>query len=87
MNKTILKFILNAVSNRTNFITLGEEIRELQETISNGKSDSILDVILNVIRDTPDNEELGVKIKHIAPLIFLALYVFEEDFTGDSHTE
>jgi hypothetical protein len=90
MNKTILEFILDAViAHKFDDNTLGEEIRQLEETIRsiiNIEKDPILEVLDTLISDNPSNEDLGHKIRSIAPLILLALYV-ETDISGDSDTE
>lgn len=90
MNKTILEFILDAViANKLSDNDLGEEIRQLQETIGsiiNDEKDSILEVLYNLIIETPNDKELGGKIRSISPLILLALYV-EEDISGNSDTK
>lgn len=90
MNKTILEFILDAViSLKENEKGLGEEIRQLEETIGsiiNREEDPILEVIYNVITETSNDVELASKIKTISPLILLALYV-EENISGNSDTQ
>jgi|688.fasta_scaffold197686_4 hypothetical protein len=87
MNKTILEFIISAViASKDDQKTLGEEIRQLEETIGsiiNREEDQILEVIYNVITETPNDVELASKIKGISPLILIALYV-EENIGGDS---
>jgi hypothetical protein len=87
MNKTILEFIINAIiALKEDQKTLGEEIRQLEETIGsiiNREDDQILEVIYNVITETPNDVELAFKIKSISPLILLALYV-EDDISGNS---
>jgi hypothetical protein len=87
MNKTILEFIISAViASKDDQKTLGEEIRQLEETIGsiiNREEDQILEVIYNVITETPNDVELASKIKGISPLILLALYV-EENISGNS---
>jgi hypothetical protein len=90
MNKTILEFIINAIiALKEDQKTLGEEIRQLEETIGsiiNREDDQILEVIYNVITETPNDVELAFKIKSISPLILLALYV-EDDISGNSNTK
>jgi hypothetical protein len=90
MNKTILEFIISAViASKDDQKTLGEEIRQLEETIGsiiNREEDQILEVIYNVITETPNDVELASKIKGISPLILLALYV-EENISGNSDTQ
>jgi hypothetical protein len=90
MNKTILEFIINAVvALRDEEKELGEEIRQLEETIGNiinREEDQILEVIYNVITETSNDVELASKIKQISPLILLALYV-EENISGNSDTQ
>jgi hypothetical protein len=90
MNKTILEFIISAViASKYDQKTLGEEIRQLEETIGsiiNREEDQILEVIYNVITETPNDIELASKIKGISPLILLALYV-EENISGNSDTQ
>ena len=90
MNKTILEFIISAViASKDDQKTLGEEIRQLEETIGsiiNREEDQILEVIYNVITETPNDIELASKIKGISPLILLALYV-EENISGNSDTQ
>ena len=90
MNKTILEFIISAViASKEDQKTLGEEIRQLEETIGsiiNREEDQILEVIYNVITETPNDIELASKIKGISPLILLALYV-EENISGNSDTQ
>ena len=87
MNKTILEFIINAViALKEEEKELGEEIRQLEETIGNiinREEDQILKVIYNVIIETPNDVILASKIKGISPLILIALYV-EENIGGDS---
>ena len=90
MNKTILEFIINAViALKDEEKELGEEIRQLEETIGNiinREEDQILEVIYNVITETSNDVELASKIKQISPLILLALYV-EENISGNSDTQ
>jgi hypothetical protein len=90
MNKTILEFIISAViALKDDQKTLGEEIRQLEETIEsiiNREEDQILEVIYNVIIETPNDVILASKIKQISPLILLALYV-EENISGNSDTQ
>jgi hypothetical protein len=90
MNKTILEFIISAViASKDDQKTLGEEIRQLEETIGsiiNREEDQILEVIYNVITETPNDIELASKIKGISPLILLALYV-EQNISGNSDTQ
>ena len=61
MNKTILEFIISAViASKDDQKTLGEEIRQLEETIGsiiNREEDQILEVIYNVITETPNDIE------------------------------
>jgi hypothetical protein len=90
MNKTILEFIISAViALKDDQKTLGEEIRQLEETIGsiiNREEDQILEVIYNVIIETPNDVILASKIKQISPLILLSLYV-EENISGNSDTQ